>query len=339
MTTVIRKDTFSDTSALVHPFTHVLSDESVDAYDDLIRQLGWELRPYQNNPIVLLAHNSQEPPIGTIPRLEVRDKKLLGRIEMAPRGTSERIDELRKLMGLDGGTCILRGVSVGFFPIESRPRAGSTKGGREFLRQRLCEVSVCSVPANSSALAIARSMKISRATMATVFTNGSLVSQHIAQARKAVAQQQHQYSAAIATIERRIEGLWLRIGEAVTEQEQQALIKQLKTAEKAAALITPEHLRTADQRLLLRVSALKAERERNDDPWGIAAAKRESEANYRRAGRKMEQEYMEYLIANPHVQPEIPRPGTKSSPSSGNIVTWRGQRIDITPTWRGKKIY
>lgn len=154
MTKVVHKDVFSDTSALVSPFTHILSDELVDGYDDIIRQDGWDFSTHDANPVVLLAHNTQEPPVGRLTRREVRNKKLYGHIEMAPRGTSQRIDELRALMGIDGGgPNILRAVSVGFFPIESRPRAGSTKGGVEYLRQRLCEVSLCSVPANSSALA------------------------------------------------------------------------------------------------------------------------------------------------------------------------------------------
>ena len=123
MTPVIRKDTVSDTSALVHPFTHVLSDELIDSYGDIIRQAGWDLRNYRDNPVFLDSHKSHDPPIGMIPDLQVRDGKLYGRVEMAARGTSKRIDELRKLMGLDGGKCILKGVSVGFFPIEKRPLA------------------------------------------------------------------------------------------------------------------------------------------------------------------------------------------------------------------------
>jgi hypothetical protein len=49
---------------------------------------------------------------------------------------------------------------------------------------------------------------------------------------------------------------------------------------------------------------------------------------------------MEYLIANPTVHPEIPRPGaTSGTADNGHTISWRGQKIDMTPTWRGRKIY
>jgi hypothetical protein len=270
MTTVIRKDVFSDTSALVSPWTHILSDETIDAYDDVIRQAGWEFGAHDANPVVLLAHNSQEPPIGRLTGREVRDRKLCGRIELALRGTSQFIDELRALMGLDGGgPNILRGVSVGFFPLEARPRAGSTKGGTEFLRQRLAEVSICSIPANPSALAIARSLKISRGTMARVFSGGNTISAHIAEARAAVTRER-KIAETLDKIQMRVADLWVRYAQAMTQAEQQALLKQIETLERSEAVLTPPERRTADQKLKLRLDTLKAEQARND-PYGIEA--------------------------------------------------------------------
>lgn len=172
--------------------------------------------------------------------------------------------------------------------------------------------------------------------MVRVFNDGSLVSEHIAKARKAVAQE-HKYSATVANIERKIERLWRRIRAAATEAEQDALFRQVRVLERAAIALTPERLQTADQKAVARAEALRAEQARND-PWGFAARKRESDANSLRLSQKAEREYMAYLIANPTVHPEIPRPGATRTTGSGNIITWRGVRIDMTPTWKGKKI-
>ena len=48
---------------------------------------------------------------------------------------------------------ILKAVSVGFQPIEANPRKS---GGYEFVRSALHEVSLVAVPANPSALAVAK---------------------------------------------------------------------------------------------------------------------------------------------------------------------------------------
>ena len=87
-----------------------------------------------------------------------------GELELAPKGTSDRIDEIRAL--IDAG--ILKAVSVGFRPVESKPRKESD-WGVFFTKAELVETSVVSVPANPNALAVAQSLKISPATIDLVF--------------------------------------------------------------------------------------------------------------------------------------------------------------------------
>ena len=96
----------------------VLSDETPDRLDDVIMSDGWELKHFKNNPIALFNHNSNFP-IGKWSNLRVESKQLRGSLEIAPEGTSERIDEIRRL--IEAG--ILRAVSVGFRPIEHKERA------------------------------------------------------------------------------------------------------------------------------------------------------------------------------------------------------------------------
>ena len=141
----------------------VLSDETPDRMGDVIMADGWDLTNFQKNPIALFGHNSNFP-IGKWKNLRVVDKQLRGFLEMAPAGTSERIDEIRKLVDAD----ILRAVSVGFRPKASRPRPESDFGVF-FTNAELLETSLVSVPANPNALAVAKSLNISPATIDLVF--------------------------------------------------------------------------------------------------------------------------------------------------------------------------
>jgi HK97 family phage prohead protease/HK97 family phage major capsid protein len=150
----------------VNGMEFVLSDETVDRMGDVISSDGWELDDFKRNPIALFNHRSDFP-IGKWRDLRVEDQQLRGHLVMAPKGTSDRIDELRRL--IDAG--ILKAVSVGFRPIETMPRmdaAGHWLGDR-YVRQELVETSLVSVPANPNALAVAKSLKISPATMNLVF--------------------------------------------------------------------------------------------------------------------------------------------------------------------------
>jgi HK97 family phage prohead protease len=141
----------------------VLSDETPDRMDDVIMADGWELANFKKNPIALFGHRSDFP-IGRWSNIRVVDNQLRGYLDLAPKGTSQRIDELRALLDAD----ILRAVSVGFRPIETKPRKESD-WGVFFTKAELVECSLVSVPANPNALAVAKSLKISPATIDLIF--------------------------------------------------------------------------------------------------------------------------------------------------------------------------
>jgi HK97 family phage prohead protease/HK97 family phage major capsid protein len=132
---------------------------------DVIMADGWELKAFSRNPIALFNH-APGFPVGRWRDLRVEDGALRGYLELAPEGTSSRIDEIRKLV--EAG--ILRAVSVGFRPIEHEPLdARAPHQGSRFTKQELIETSLVSVPANSNALAVAKSLNISPATIDLVF--------------------------------------------------------------------------------------------------------------------------------------------------------------------------
>jgi HK97 family phage prohead protease len=170
----------------------VLSDLSEDAYGDVVGDpahpmLGWDLTDFLRNPIALWSHDSRAP-IGIWKGVVVKDGALRGRLHLAPLGSTKLVDELRAL--LDAG--VIKGISVGFRPVKSEPRANG--GGMHYLRQVLCEASLCSVPANPSALLTAKALGVSEQTIAMVFkqTDG----QRIREARRAVRKAKLKPSAA-----------------------------------------------------------------------------------------------------------------------------------------------
>lgn len=149
----------------VNGLEFVLSDETPDRMGDVIIAEGWDLTNFKKNPIALFNHRSDFP-IGRWIKLAAQKGKLIGKLILAPEGTSPRIDEIRRL--IEAG--ILKAVSVGFKPIESRPRkVNDSYAGEVFTRAELVETSLVSVPANPNALAIAKSLKVSDATLDLVF--------------------------------------------------------------------------------------------------------------------------------------------------------------------------
>lgn len=138
----------------------VLSDGSMDRHGTRINPAGWDLSSFKKNPIALFAHRN-EFPIGRWEDIRVEGGKLLGRLALAAKGTSDRIDELISLV--EQG--ILRAVSVGFEPLEM----GKPGGKFEIERQSLLETSLVSVGSNKNALAIARALNVSEETLSLAF--------------------------------------------------------------------------------------------------------------------------------------------------------------------------
>jgi HK97 family phage prohead protease len=147
----------------------VLSDDTPDNYSDIVGDrdhpaLGWNLETFKKNPIALWSHDSKEP-IGKWINPRIENGALKAQLVLAPVGVNPRIDELRSL--IDCG--ILRGVSVGFMPTRSQPLAS---GGTHYLRQTLVEASLCSVPANPSALLQAKKLGVGTDLIRKVFKQG-----------------------------------------------------------------------------------------------------------------------------------------------------------------------
>jgi len=139
----------------------VISDSSLDRHGTRINPKGWDLTAFKRNPIALFGHSGGFP-IGTWENVRVEGEKLMGRLVLAARGTSARIDELASLV--EQG--ILRAVSVGFAVLEYGTPG---KSQYDYVKQELLEVSLVSVPSNTNALAVARSLNLSPETLSLAF--------------------------------------------------------------------------------------------------------------------------------------------------------------------------
>ena len=145
----------------------VMSDSSIDRMGETINVDGWNIDNFKSNPIALFSHDARFI-VGQWHDIHVKGGQLRGRLELAPEGTSARIDEIRRLVEAD----ILRAVSVGFKSLKKEPldeRSDPFFGPFRYLQQELVECSLVAVPANAGALAIAKNLGISADTLDLVF--------------------------------------------------------------------------------------------------------------------------------------------------------------------------
>ncbi|MBN4064354.1 HK97 family phage prohead protease [Dehalococcoides mccartyi] len=126
--------------------TFKVSIESEDRAGDVIRADGWSLDNYRQNPVVLWAHRHDLLPIGKSVDIWIESGALFATIEFAQTEFAQQIQKLFR----DG---FLRGVSVGFRALKTRPRSDSARRGTIFERQELLEISAAPVPMHPDALA------------------------------------------------------------------------------------------------------------------------------------------------------------------------------------------
>jgi HK97 family phage prohead protease len=154
----------------------VFSDESVDRMGDSIRAAGWQYRDFMRNPVCLWSHNNTAPPIGKVTNVFVSGGKLIGDIRFATAETYKFADDVFRL--IDAG--YISAVSVGFSPIEWEiSKSPGRRGGVDFLKQELLEISVVSLPANANALLEGKMLAGRRAADDPVAELGALLGRMI----------------------------------------------------------------------------------------------------------------------------------------------------------------
>lgn len=89
----------------------ICSTESIDSYDEIVRQ-NWDLKRFANNPVALWSHQSKELPVGHWLRMRVEDGALRGSLKFATAAANPFAENVWQSY-LEKN---LRAVSVGFMP-------------------------------------------------------------------------------------------------------------------------------------------------------------------------------------------------------------------------------
>jgi hypothetical protein len=239
--------------------------------------------------------------------VHVKDRALRGHLHLAPPGTTKLVDELRALLAAN----VVRGISVGFRPVESKPRGNG--GGTHFLRQTLIEASLVSVPANPAALLTAKALGISRETIAKVFkpSDSSSTAQRIREFRRSIQRFKD------------------RIARETNPKIHASMTRALKALERAEREMVAS-LSDVDRR--------QDSRERTQE--ALDRIVDQQIAEYESSWEGQLQRQHDEIIANFTDQALKHRDPPKTPHDSVNAPhgTWRGVPLP-PPTWRGKRVY
>ncbi len=149
----------------------VASTNRLDTYGDIIEQ-EWDLDDFWKNPAFLWSHDSGKLPIGWVREFNPSSDRshTVARVEFAPEGHDEFVDKLVRAVRIK----LVRAVSVGFVPVEMEDRLDDRGrwDGYHFMRSRLIELSLCTIPANPDALSLARSIDGSQKFLRSIFADG-----------------------------------------------------------------------------------------------------------------------------------------------------------------------
>lgn len=136
-------------------FVFQISSPYPDRRGDEIVQQGVDFEDYLANPVFLWNHDRHSPPIGTTHEVWLKNGALMARVEFDDKGFGLQVRRLYE-------KGFMRGVSIGFLPLEYERIEHERGNGysyyrRRYLRSRLLEISATTVPMHADAL-IRRSM-------------------------------------------------------------------------------------------------------------------------------------------------------------------------------------
>jgi len=128
------------------PLVFVANEESPDRMGDVIEAAGWELDGFRKNPVMMLAHDHHGMPIGTWPDVRVEGKQLLSTAHFDAADPVAVAVEGKYRRG------IMKGVSVGFRPLEFEIEKTNGRESFRFKKVELLEISAVAIPAHPAAL-------------------------------------------------------------------------------------------------------------------------------------------------------------------------------------------
>lgn len=141
-------------SAETREIEFIVSTATRDRDGDIVEPDGWRLDRYRQNPVVLWAHDSSQPPVGRAEYIAVDGGALRARARFTDRDTYAFGDTVFRLY--EGG--FLSAVSAGFMPDIDAMELFEEDGrqGFRFRAQELWEFSAVPIPSNPDALVAAK---------------------------------------------------------------------------------------------------------------------------------------------------------------------------------------
>ena len=132
----------------------IASTEDKDREGEVIKMDGWNLKSFKENPVLLWLHNMASGhnglPVGTARNIKITEHSKKKVLQFEPVfDDSTEFNRTVKKMYEEG---VMSTFSVGFM--------GHEKEGNKFVKQELLEISAVPVPANSSAVVIARAKEL-----------------------------------------------------------------------------------------------------------------------------------------------------------------------------------
>lgn len=124
----------------------IASTSSFDRDGESIKQEGWDLSNFKQNPVLLVGHNYQEFPVGKATEIAVENNQLVFRAVFSE--ATQKAKEAYQLVK-EG---ILSAFSVGFIP-----REYDSNDSKIITKAELLEISLVPVPANPEAIVLAKS--------------------------------------------------------------------------------------------------------------------------------------------------------------------------------------
>lgn len=132
----------------------IVSTGDVDRAGDIIDPNGIDFTAYRKNPVILYQHDHDEP-IARCTEIGVVDGKVEALVQFPDAGAAEKSDEVYNLIKAG----VLNAISIGFIPLESvsiDPK--DSWGAKRYTKCEMLEASIVSVPCNSNALIIERTI-------------------------------------------------------------------------------------------------------------------------------------------------------------------------------------
>lgn len=137
----------------------IFSNDDIARDGHVFLTSGMDTAAFERNPVVPYAHNTDEPPVGTVTSLSKGASELKGTVRFTPA----EIYPFGAMIGKMYQAGYLRAFSVGIRPLQASYATGANRapGAMDVTRSEILEISAVPVPALTSALTTARAFGMS----------------------------------------------------------------------------------------------------------------------------------------------------------------------------------